>query len=259
MVILHNKCCKLLDNTTFIMYIMAMKRIMEYQEKALKILAGKLGGFYLGGGTALSWYYFHHRQSLDLDFFTADFQKSVISGVIKGLAEELKQRIELVAEQNKKDMVRIAVYMVRFGKKEQLKIDFVEDLLKAIKPPRVVNGIPVLSLEDIYLRKIYAATGTIQTLDDIGRKKTSGGRQEAKDFYDLYCLSSIFVPLYKFADKYCDAVRKEALVRWFRTYDRLSIKSGLLELVINQVADYRLMERHFKQEIDKLLEKEVGL
>jgi len=231
---------------------------MAYQEKALKILSGKLEGFYLSGGTALSLYYFHHRQSLDLDFFTPHFEKSVISGIIKGLAEALKQKIELVAEQNKKDMVRIAVYMVRFGKKDQLKIDFVEDLLKTVKLPRVVNGIPVLSLEDIYLRKIYAVTGTVEAVDDIGRKKTIGGRQEAKDFYDIYCLSSIFMPLSKFAGKYCDAARKEALVRWFRTYDRLSIKSGLLELVTNKETDYRLMEKHFKREIDRLLEKEVG-
>ncbi|MDP3143174.1 MAG: nucleotidyl transferase AbiEii/AbiGii toxin family protein [Candidatus Omnitrophota bacterium] len=232
---------------------------MEYQEKALKNLSGKLKGFYLSGGTALSLYYFHHRQSLDLDFFSPHFEKSVISGIIKGLAEGLKQKIELVAEQNKKDRVRIEVYMVRFGKNEQLKIDFVEDFLKTIKPAKVVNGIPVLSLEDIYLRKIYAVTGTMEAVDDIGRKKTIGGRQEAKDFYDIYCLSSIFMPLSKFADKYCDAVRKEGLVRWFRTYDRLSIKSGLLELEINKEADYRLMEKHFKREIDKLLEKEVGL
>ena len=149
--------------------------------------------------------------------------------------------------------------MVKFSARDSLKIDFVQDSYKLIKQLRIINGIPVASLEDIYFRKINAIAGDVEVTDIIGAKMTVGGRQEAKDFYDLYCLSSTFSPLYKFAGKYCDSVRKEALIRWFRTYDRMQIKTGLLELKTDKNLDYKLMEKHFKKQIDRLIEKEAGL
>lgn len=231
----------------------------RYQEKVLQFLSGKIEGFYLGGGTALSFYYFHHRESLDLDFFTNNFSRSAIKAVVEALSKKSGKKITLIAEQTKEKMVKIMVYSMTLTKKEFLKIDFVEDWLATIHPPRLVNGIAVLSLEDIYLRKIYALSGSSQTIDSVGRTITTGGRQEAKDFYDVYCLSTVFMPLYKFALTFCDAVRKEGLVRWFRTYDRMHIKTGLLELKIHKDIDYTLMESHFKKQIDTLIEKEVGL
>ena len=49
--------------------------ITKWQDKILKVLADKAGDFCLGGGTALSKVYFHHRESLDLDFFTFKFSR----------------------------------------------------------------------------------------------------------------------------------------------------------------------------------------
>lgn len=242
------------------MYISGMpSQIIKYQEKALKLFSGRLEDFYLAGGTALSLYYFHHRESLDLDFFTQHFNKAVIDKVIGELSGKIDKKIELVGWQNKKKMVKMAVYIIHLSKREKLKIDFIEDWLKIIKPVKVINGITVLSLEDIYLRKIHTVTGSAEIEDVVGRKIMLGGRQEAKDFFDLYCLSTVFMPLYKFAHKYCEPVLKEAMVRWFRTYDRMDIKTGLLELRTREDVDYKLMEKHFKKEIDKLIEKEVGL
>ncbi len=234
------------------------RKIIEYQEKVLRLLSGKLEGFYLAGGTVLSLYYFHHRESLDLDFFTQNFQKAEIKKIIDGLASPGKD-IKLTAEQNKKNMVRMAIYIIRFNSKDSLKIDFVEDYLKIINRPKIINGIPVLSLEDIYLRKIYTITGSAETIDEVGRKKSVGARQEAKDFFDLFCLSTVFLPIYKFTGKYCNSAQKESLVRWFRTYDRMNIKSGLMELKTNKEIDYKLIEAHFKRQIGKLIESEVGL
>ena len=233
--------------------------IIKYQEKVLRLLSGRLEGFYLAGGTALSLYYFHHRGSLDLDFFTPTFNMVAVQNIVDELAAKMGKKIQLITQQNKKNLIKIAVYMIKLRPKESLKIDFVEDFLKTIKLPKLINGIAVLSLEDIYLRKVYAISGSIEVIDEIGRKVAAGGRQEAKDFFDLYCLSTILMPLSKFAYKYCDSVHKEALVRWFRSYDRMAIKTGLLELKTNKDIDYRLMESHFKKEIDKLIEKEVGI
>jgi predicted nucleotidyltransferase component of viral defense system len=235
-----------------------MKRSLSYyQEKVLSVLSGKITDFYLAGGTALSLYYFHHRESFDLDFFTKKFNAIRISNIIKELSLGLKKETELIAEQKSKEKVRIAVYSVQFTKTEALKIDFVEDYANLIKKPRLVNGINVLSLEDIYIRKIFAIAGSLQAEDSIGRRIMRGARQEAKDFYDLFCLSSIFMRLSGFAYKYCTPLVREGLIRWYRTYNRLDMKTGLLELKLKKAIDYREMEQHFKKEIDAILEKEV--
>lgn len=235
------------------------KSISKYQESVLKTLSGKIDDFYLGGGTALSQFYFHHRESVDLDFFTKNFLKSRIVQAVNELKNNLGINIKLVGEQIKPNMVKMAVYNIDFTKNVSLKIDFIEDWLDLIRPSKVINKISILSLEDIYLRKIYAITGTIESIDIIGRKKLLGGRQNAKDFYDIYCLSHIFMNLSTFALKYCDATKQEALITWFRTYDRMETKTGLLDLMTKNRVDYNVIEKHFKKEIDKLLEKKIGL
>lgn len=228
------------------------------QKRVLNILSHKMDDFYLVGGTALSLYYFHHRESVDLDFFTQEFNRVRIMQLVKLMEEGLKKKINLIAEQAQKDKIQIMVFSVPIDKNSYLKIDFVQDYLKLVKIAKTINGIKIFSLEDIYLRKIYAATGTKIENDSIGRRIAIGGRQEAKDFYDLYCLSSIFMGLSKFSFKYGNELTQEALIRWFRTYDRMDIKTGLLELKVKKDLDYRIMEHHFKKEIDKILEKEIG-
>ena len=131
-------------------------KIITYQEKVLKILADKIDGFYLAGGTALSNFYFQHRDSEDLDFFTNKFEKSEITGIVEGLSKKLQRPIKLLKQQMRKNLVKMMVFSIEFTKKLKLKIDFVEDYVKLIKRPRNINGINVMSLEDIYLRKIYA-------------------------------------------------------------------------------------------------------
>ena len=149
------------------------------------------------------------------------------------------------------------IYNISLTKKQVLRIDFVEDYLKLIRPLNVVNGIPIISLQDIYIRKVYAIVGFVAGEDVIGRKIITG-RQEAKDFYDLFFLSQTYIPLSDFAFRYCDQVRQEGLIRWFRTYNRLAMKSGLLDLKTKKKPDYQSIERHFKEEIDKLIGRKVN-
>ncbi len=232
------------------------KRIVLINE-VLNTLAGRVEKFYLSGGTALSHFYFRHRLSFDLDFFTQEFSPKSIRKIIEDLREESGKKIELVKEENNPDMAKMMVFMILFSKGLEIRLDFVEDFLKLLKPLNIFNGIPVLSLEDIYLRKIYAVAGARIGLNSIGRKVVSGGREEAKDFYDLYYLSTTSVLLSNFAFQYCDEIRREGLIRWFRTYDRLRMKSGLLELETEKRPDYTVMERHFRTEIEKIVEREV--
>lgn len=151
-------------------------------------------------------------------------------------------------------------------------VDFQEKVLKAlagriddfylvgiIKPTKGINDIQIISLEDIYVKKIYTITGASTVEDSAGRKITRGNREEAKDFFDLYCLSHIFMRLSEFSFRYGSPVIREGIVRWFRTYNRFEMKTGLLELELKKASDYNGMERHFKKEIAGIIEREVGL
>lgn len=235
-----------------------MRNLIQWQDEILKALAGRLDNYCLGGGTALSKVYFHHRESLDLDFFTFKFSRKEIISLMDFLSEGIEKKFKLTFEQQNKDKVRIMIFNAPISLKETIKIDFIEDYIKRLKPLRQIDGILVFALEDIYLRKIYAVTGTIEVLDLVGRKVGKGGRQEAKDFYDLYFLSHTFMNLSDFAFRYCNTAMQESLVRWFRIYSRIDIKSGLLELRTKNKVDYREIERHLKQEIDRLLDRQIG-
>lgn len=232
-------------------------KIKEYQFKVLKSLAGKADEFYLAGGTALSLFYFQHRESIDLDFFTDNFSEKRVREIAAYLGEAFKKKIELAGRNLDKKYVRILVYNIHFTAKDVLKIDFVEDMTELIKPTRLVEGIRILSLEDIYLRKLYAVSGTVSGIDEAGRRKFAGGRVEAKDFFDLYFLSSTFMSLSKFVSRYGSALMIEGIIKWFRSYDRMEMTDGALSLETDKAIDYKKMERHFKIEIDKIIESRL--
>lgn len=237
---------------------MKKEKIRHYQDAILKTLSGKIDEFYLAGGTALPLFYFQHRLSVDLDFFTVDFLPRRVKEIVTYLGNRLDKTIELVAQNLNAKENRMFIYHIHFTAKDILKIDFVEDVLNLIKPTRIVEGIRVLSLEDIYLRKLYAITGAISEIDEIGRAKTHGGRTEAKDFYDLYFLSHTFMSISKFIAKYDSPVMIEGLIRWFRSYDRMSMMNGVLTLDVDRDIDYKNIEEHFRKEIDKIIESQLG-
>ena len=231
-----------------------MKIDFSLPKKILPFIKGKMDDFYLAGGTALSMFYYEHRESFDLDFFTKNFSKERILKIIENLEKDSGWQVELVSQQESEKLIRVAVYQVHINKEQQCKIDFVEDYIEILNPLKQVDGIDALSLEDIYLRKIYAIAGHVPTTTDIGREILTGGRQSAKDFYDLYCLSTITMPLSEFVSRHCPNAVKEGVIHWYRTYDRVDMKVDLLGLVTKTQPDYRLMEKHFKAEIDKLLQ-----
>ncbi len=231
-----------------------MDNILAALEKVLKVLSGKIDGFYLAGGTPLAIYYFHHRESYDLDFFTDSYSVTKAEKIISILDEALKVDPKLAEEQNKADNARYRIYRITIDG-TPLKIDFIEDVFKLLKPLRNIDGMPALSIEDIYIRKIYAACGVIEKKDATGRQVFKGGRQEAKDYFDLYFLSTTFMPLSEFAANYCSQTQKESIVVWFKTYNRLETKSGLADIVTNKKIDFYDTERHFKNEIEELIRK----
>ena len=95
--------------------------------------------------------------------------------------------------------------------------------------------------------------GYIVKQSSTGRDMMVGGRQEAKDIYDLYCLSSITKPLSEFINEYGNAAMAEAIIRWQKTYDRLQMKTGLLDLITSRKVDAREVLGHFDKEVDQII------
>ena len=230
-----------------------MLNVFRYQDLVLKALSNEAAPFYLAGGTALAKFYFQHRESFDLDFFCQKYTPAKVNLLVDCISEATGKKMKLLRESHRKGFAKISIYELLIGKKEALKIDFVEDFIQLLKPLKHVDGIDILSLDDIYLRKIHAISGTMPSLNAVGQKQFLGGRQEAKDFYDLYHLSLTHQRLSGFALRYCDDLQKEALIRWYHTYSRSEIKIGLMELKTLQPVDFVLLERHFKEEINQII------
>lgn len=230
-----------------------MTQIFEYQDKVLEALKERAAPFYLAGGTTLAKFYFQHRDSYDLDFFSQEYSLAKVRELVQIIETDTGKKSKLIGQNLKDGFAKLSIYDLILGAKESLKIDFVEDLLPLLKPLKRIDGIDILSLDDIYLRKIHAIAGTLPVTDKVGQRHFLGGRLAAKDFYDVYQLSSTHNRLSQFALEHCDDFQKEALVRWYHTYSRPEIKIGLMELRTKSPVEFVTLERHFKQEIDRLV------
>lgn len=128
--------------------------------------------FYFTGGTALSAFYFHHRASEDLDFFSEEpFDQNVILDIIKDISQTLKTTYRYTQHE------RINIFEFVSNKNELLiKIDFVHHPYKRLEKGMQTSHIAVDSLLDI-------ATNKLLTINQ---------RSEVKDFVDLYFLLKKF-------------------------------------------------------------------
>ncbi len=206
-----------------------MKRRISYikgeQRKISEMVTKKFKSYYLTGGTALS-FYFDHRFSEDLDFFTQEYKKEVPDRIMKFISKETEFNFKLDAEQDDPKLIPMKIYFLELKQEHILKIDFVQDFEKNIK--KVKNGLH--SIEDIYYRKISAAMGKIKSEDATGRV-IHAGRQSVKDLFDLYYLSSRHEPISEFFFEYFSYDRVESFVAWYRGFNRIKIKIELLDLV----------------------------
>lgn len=133
-----------------------------------RFFAGPLAKhFYLTGGTALARFYFSHRESLDLDLFTNDFEQDFaqVNQAVLGILHALELQItsQVVTD-------TFVQYIVTDGDGNALKVDLVKDVPVHFGSLVERSGIRLDSLENIGSNKILAVFG----------------RTDAKDFIDLY-------------------------------------------------------------------------
>jgi len=215
------------------------------QRRIKEMVTKKFKNYYLTGGTALS-FYFNHRFSEDLDFFTQEYKREDPDQIMRFISKGTGFNFKLDAEQDDPKLIPMKVYFLELKKGCVLKIDFVWDFQKNIKG--IKNGLH--SVEDIYCRKIFAAIGMIKKQDAAGRI-IHAGRQSVKDFFDLYYLSKHHKSLSEFFFEYFSYDKAESLIAWHRGFNRMDLKIELLDLVPN--VDTAKVVKHLDDEILKKL------
>ena len=202
-----------------------MAYIVKEQKRIADLVIKKFPDYYLTGGTALA-FYFDHRFSEDLDFFSQKYQKSDPEKIMKYILKETGFKYQLDAVQDGPKFVPMKVFFLQLKDKQILKIDFVKDFVSNVGP--IENGIH--SIDDIYLRKLYAAIGMEGKKSDTGHAIPTG-RQSVKDLFDIYYLSSEYKPVSDVFFEYFPYNQAERLDAWYRGFDRVETKLSLTDLV----------------------------
>lgn len=147
--------------------------LTSFQREIIDYVAKEphLENFYLSGGTALAAFYFQHRLSDDLDFFTFTPPDTVF---LHSFINKIKEEAKLNDVNFEKLYDRNIFFFLRDS--EQLKIEFSLYPFKQLENPIKKEGIWIDSLKDIAANKLMAM------LD----------RFDPKDFVDLFFLFKEF-------------------------------------------------------------------
>lgn len=128
-----------------------------------------LKNYYWTGGTVLSEFYLHHRDSEDIDLFTekAEVDLPSISKFVGITGKKLKS-----AKISHSRFLGLQSFIFFLRSKEKLKVDFNFYPFARINLGKKWNGLEIDSLEDIAVNKIH----------------TASMKPRARDFVDLFFL-----------------------------------------------------------------------
>lgn len=147
-----------------------LEQLYPMQDSFLKFFDDQnQGRFYLTGGTALSRFYYQHRYSEDLDFFSATELKDFREIVSKILDAARQKKISIEVE-------TISDHFLRIYAKERetsLKIDFVNEAVFRWGP---LNRFPLFSCVD-------------NETNILSNKISCVSRYEVKDIADIWILA----------------------------------------------------------------------
>jgi len=234
------------------------KEVRRLQLKLLKRFSHASGIFALSGGTALELFYLKHRFSRDLDFFSHQYEKKEIDRLIDIFSKCIGSKLILENEFTTEHHARVKFYVAQVkGVKFPFKVDFIEDVF--FKKPKIkkFNNIPVYDVKNIYFQKIVAIAGTHLVKNGFG-KEIPTGRREARDVYDVYCLSRNVLPLHIFLKK-LPKEQQRGMVQWYRSFSRQELKLDVLDLdIYDKNFDSSLMISHLEEEIKRFIKEVAG-
>lgn len=129
--------------------------------------------FYFTGGTALSEYYFKHRLSEDLDFFSAtEFDPNQLLIWLKNLQSQVK--LSKIEQQNGNGQVTFFLY--QNPNSSPLKLDFAYFPFDHLGKFKKDQNLRISSLDDVSINKIHAISS----------------RTRSRDYLDLmFCLKKL--------------------------------------------------------------------
>lgn len=147
----------------------------------------------LCGGTALARCWLNHRVSYDLDFFLPDgFDALALSVALKKGGIEFEVT-DIVDDKNKANQLH--GFVVHQG--DRLKVSIIEDAYFDLYPTTVrklgVLMVGTESVDGLYHRKLRTVSGRLSEGAEV-----VGGRQTARDLFDLYVLSRAHKPIREF-------------------------------------------------------------
>lgn len=161
--------------------------------------------FYLSGGTALSSWYLHHRESYDLDFFSEKFEVNV-----RLLESFLQKNKKTIGFENvvHTEQLGFNFYNFDYPNGETLKVDFSYYPSERAERGLLWRGLSVDSLYDITLNKLQTITQS----------------PRGKDYVDLFFIS-------KKTPLNIDKLRLDAAIKFGIRTDAIHLARQFLRVV----------------------------
>ncbi len=214
-------------------------KLTALQKKTLRIfsMVDKHDNFYFTGHTALAVCYLRHRDSDDLDFFTAD--PASLDPTARDFEKTLRSAgLNVQVERRQATFVRLLI-------EQELKMDMALDAPFRLKPPVQSNiegiKVPVDGLEDIAANKMLALFG----------------RAEPRDFVDVYFVAKEY---FDFMEIVQMAAQKDTGfdLYWLAAAMQEAEKIKLLPVKMHKPFDFSDMKNFFKEQRLKLLRRIVN-
>lgn len=138
-----------------------MKRLTELQTEVLRRFFARRDEFFLTGGAALVGFYLEHRETHDLDLFTAGQPLDEGERTLREIASEL----DLVVEPVRRDPAFQRFLVRRRAGGESLVVDLVRDDVPQLAEKRMVGGVRIDSAEEILANKMCALLSRVEVRD----------------------------------------------------------------------------------------------
>ena len=177
----------------------------------------------LCGGTALSRCWLNHRISYDLDFFLPEGFRARNLAVALKMAHIEYETKDIVDDLRKANQLHGFVVL----NEKRLKVSFIEDayfdLYPVVEMPFGNTTVRTEQVEGLYHRKLRTVSGNAST-----GESSEGGRQTARDLFDLYVLSQTIMPLRPFMESLPYPFPSEAFdnglanMPWFELMEELA-------------------------------------
>lgn len=180
---------------------MTFYQIYEAQDEILTRIMNSEDSLFsqmiLAGGTALARYYLNHRISRDLDFFLpGNFDPAIVEKQINNLDIPL---FDVTRIPSGRFVTQLHGWAQING--QRIKVSVIEDLFADMFDVAVINNVRTEVIDGLYHRKLRTIAGTGYSVSTVGQGHLQGGRQNARDIFDLYVLDSQQEPIHQFVER----------------------------------------------------------